>query len=168
MCHLTACEAHPIRAEKLKFNLQRQGAKNVSLLIQDARKLDPYFTFDHILLDAPCTGTGTFELDHPHTYQTFSTKLLEHVMLTQKELLQAALRMAKPGKTIVYSTCSILPDENEKQIEHLLKTGKVELIPIDNEWFEKLPTLTSRLKGTLLIPPTEYYEGFFVAQLKKK
>jgi len=168
MCHLTACEAHPIRAEKLKFNLHRQGAKNVSVLIQDARKLDPYFTFDQILLDAPCTGTGTFEFDHPQTYQTFSMKLLEHVTLTQKELLQAAVRMLKPGKTFVYSTCSILPEENEKQIEHLLKTGKVELVPIDDCWFHQLPTLSSRLKGTLLIPPTEYFEGFFVAKLKKK
>lgn len=167
-CHLTACEAHPIRAEKLKFNLQRQGAKNVSLLIQDARKMDPYFTFDEILLDAPCTGTGTFELNDPQTYQTFSTKLLDHVTLTQKEMLQAALRMLKPGKTLVYSTCSILPEENEKQIENLLKTGKVELLPIDESWFHQLPTLPSRLKGTLLIPPTEYFEGFFVAKLKKK
>jgi NOL1/NOP2/sun family putative RNA methylase len=168
LCHLTACETHPIRAERLKFNINRLGAKNVTLLIQDARKLDPYFTFDQILLDAPCTGTGTFEMLFPQTYQTFSTKLLDHLMLTQKELLKAALRMLKPGKTMIYSTCSILPEENEKQVEMILKTGQAELIPIDESWFNQIPILPTRLPGTLLIPPNEFFEGFFVAKLKKK
>lgn len=56
---ITACEKNAIRAERLKFNIQRQGAGRVSVLVQDARKLDDFFSFDKILLDAPCSGSGT-------------------------------------------------------------------------------------------------------------
>ena len=57
--HLTACEMSIPRAEKLESNLHRQGAKNVPVMRIDARELDEFFRFDRILLDAPCTGTGT-------------------------------------------------------------------------------------------------------------
>ncbi len=57
--HLTACEMSIPRAEKLEANLGRQGAKNVPVMRIDARELDEFFRFDRILLDAPCTGTGT-------------------------------------------------------------------------------------------------------------
>ena len=57
--HLTACEMSIPRAEKLEANLHRQGAKNVPVMRIDARELDEFFRFDRILLDAPCTGTGT-------------------------------------------------------------------------------------------------------------
>ena len=57
--HLTACEMNIPRAEKLESNLHRQGAKNVPVMRIDARELDEFFRFDRILLDAPCTGTGT-------------------------------------------------------------------------------------------------------------
>ena len=69
---------------------------------------------------------------------------------------------------MIYSTCSILSVENEKIVKNIIKDGKMEIIPIDfegDEHFEKLPT---ELEGTLCVCPNEYYEGFFIAKLRKK
>ena len=69
---------------------------------------------------------------------------------------------------MVYSTCSILQEENENIIENILKTGKVELVDIDFTGIEELPKLPTKVKGTLCVMPNEEYEGFFVAKLRKK
>ena len=60
--HITACEMHMPRAEKLRFNLDRQGAGCVNVMQVDARRLDDFFRFDQILLDAPCSGSGTLDV----------------------------------------------------------------------------------------------------------
>lgn len=165
---LTVTETHKIRAEKLKFNLDRQGVKNATLLVKDARQLDDFFRFDQILLDAPCSGSGTFVLSEPKSYQSFAKELVNKSVKLQRELLDKAIKLLKPGKTLVYSTCSILPIENEEIIKYVLKKNKVELVPIDNHMYQNIPKLPTRLEGTLLIKPTTQYEGFFVCKLKKK
>ena len=68
---------------------------------------------------------------------------------------------------MVYSTCSILEEENEKIIEKLLKEKKIEIIPIEFEGMEKLPLLPTKIKGTICICPNEFYEGFFIAKIRK-
>ena len=60
--NITACEINQIRAEKLKYNLEKQGATRVNIMVRDARKLEDFFRFDQILLDAPCSGSGTILL----------------------------------------------------------------------------------------------------------
>jgi len=60
---IMACEKNKIRAERLKYNIQKQGSKKVSVVVKDARNLDEYFTFDKILLDAPCSGSGTLNIN---------------------------------------------------------------------------------------------------------
>ena len=69
---------------------------------------------------------------------------------------------------MVYSTCSILPEENEEQIAAILKAGQVELLPIAFPGMETLPLLPSRFAETLCVCPDAQYEGFFVAKLRKK
>lgn len=165
---ITACEASPIRAEKLKFNVMRQGAKNVTILIKDATKLDDFFRFDQIMLDAPCSGSGTIDLNDEKSYRYFSQKLVEKSMEIQHNLLRKASILLKPGQEMVYSTCSVLPDENERVIQKLLKSNQMELVPIDLTLFKDIPQLSSMLSGSLLIPPGKLYEGFFIAKLRKK
>ena len=166
--YITACEASPIRAEKLKFNVMRQGAKNVTILIKDATKLDDFFRFDQIMLDAPCSGSGTIDLNDEKSYRYFSQKLVEKSVEIQHNLLRKASILLKPGQEMVYSTCSVLPDENERVIQKLLKSNQMELVPIDLTLFKDIPQLSSMLSGTLLIPPGKLYEGFFIAKLRKK
>ena len=68
---------------------------------------------------------------------------------------------------MVYSTCSILKEENEGIIRKVLNEG-IEIVPIEFDGKETLPQLSTTIKGTLCICPTKYYEGFFIAKLRKK
>lgn len=69
---------------------------------------------------------------------------------------------------MVYSTCSILKQENEEVIKQVLKEKEVEIVPIELENASDLPLLNTNLKGMLCVCPNELYEGFFIAKLKKK
>jgi len=161
---ITACEKNKIRAERLKFNLQKQGATRVNLMIEDARKLDDFFSFDKILLDAPCSGSGTLNINNINKY---TEELVERSIKTQRELLQKAIKLTKKNGEIIYSTCSILKDENERILKEIFKKAEVELVPINKEMFEDMPLLPTEMQGTICICPTELYEGFFVAKLRK-
>lgn len=107
--HLTACEMSIPRAEKLESNLHRQGAKNVPVMRIDARELDEFFRFDRILLDAPCTGTGTVISGNEKSLRGLTEQLLVKCARSQRALLDRAMGALKPGGTLVYSTCSIMP-----------------------------------------------------------
>ena len=98
---ITACEKNAIRAERLKFNIQRQGAGRVSVLVQDARKLDDFFSFDKILLDAPCSGSGTLAVREGELVSKFSRELVDNSARLQEPLLRKALRLLKPGHEMI-------------------------------------------------------------------
>lgn len=158
--YITACRKNKIRAERLKFNLQKQGVKSANIMVEDARKLSDYFSFDKILLDAPCSGSGTENIFD----KNFSKELVERSVKFQEELLSKALKILKPGGEMVYSTCSILKQENEKVLERVLSKGNAQIEPITVQDIEVLP---SKIAGTITVCPTENYEGFFVAKIKK-
>lgn len=166
--HITACERNAIRAEKLKYNIEKQGASCVFCMVKDSREIDDFFSFDQILLDAPCSGSGTLDLQNEKLNKYFTETLIEKSVKTQKQLLNKAIKILKKGSEMVYSTCSILQEENEEVIQSILKTGKVEIVPIEIEKLGNLPVLPTSIKGTLCLMPNEYFEGFFVAKLKKK
>lgn len=164
---ITAIEKNKIRSERLQYNIEKQGAKKVSILNIDARKIDNFFIFDKILLDAPCSGSGTL-LTTQNIEEKISEKLINNSSLIQKELLNKAIKHLKIGGEIIYSTCSILKEENENIINSILEENKNVIIePLDLKKFQELPKLPTLIKGTLCVLPNELYEGFFVAKLKK-
>ena len=112
-------------------------------------------------------GSGTLNVNDTNLEKTFTLKLVEKSKKTQLELLKKALKILKPGQTMVYSTCSILKEENEDIVNSALKGIKAEIVPIEFEGKEELPILKTAIEGTLCIMPTEIYEGFFVAKIKK-
>ena len=69
---ITACEKNKIRVDRLKYNLNKQGATRVNVLNKDARELDDFLSFDKILLDAPCSGSGTINLNDINLEKTFT------------------------------------------------------------------------------------------------
>ena len=158
---ITACEKNKIRAERLKFNLQKQAVGCTNIMQEDARKLSDFFSFDKILLDAPCSGSGTMNVFE----KSFSKELIERSSKLQEELLTKALKILKPGGEMVYSTCSILEQENEKILKKVLSKFNAEIIPI--QLFEGTPVLPVTMTGTLCVRPTKLYEGFFVAKIRK-
>ena len=165
--HITACEKNKIRAERLKYNVDKQGA-NVFIMTKDARYIDDFFSFDQILLDAPCSGSGTININDNNLKNIFTQKLIERSISLQLALLKKAIKILKPGKEMVYSTCSILSCENEEILEKVLSNEKAEIIPIDFKGIEHIPVLPTKIEGTLNVCPNELYEGFFVAKIRKK
>lgn len=165
---ITACEMNKIRIERLKYNIEKQGASSVYIMQIDSRKIDDFFAFDQILLDAPCSGSGTINLNDSKLNEKFNIKLIERSKSLQLELFKKALKILKPGKEMVYSTCSILSSENEEIIEKCLDDKKAEIVPIEFEGMKDLPLLPTKIDGTICVCPNELYEGFFVAKIRKK
>lgn len=174
--HLTACEVKPVRAEKLAYNLNKLGVSNINIMRIDARNLDEFFSFDQILLDAPCTGSGTIYPDNPRALKRVTPELLRKTTRSQTALLDRALTILKPGGTLVYSTCSILPEENDCQIMRALKRHRdCEIVPLDAHPIinaNKLPLLPVNIANAnvscgITILPTRFFEGFYLAQIKK-
>lgn len=183
---ITACELHAPRAEKLHHNLTKQGATNVNVMCSDARLLDSWFSFDKVLLDAPCSGSGTIWLGDDKLSKRFNPGLLAKVRKQQTALLAKALEVVKPGGTLLYSTCSVLKQENEEQVNTALKkasrAGSYKIVPVAlpgaqiqtiNSAHEAsaiedpgiIPALPSSIEGALTVCPTRYYEGFFTCKI---
>lgn len=165
--HITACEKNKIRVERLKYNVDKQGATCVFIMPKDSRFIDDFFSFDQILLDAPCSGSGTLDYNDANVEKYFTEQLIERSSKTQKTLLSKAIKLLKPGHEMVYSTCSILDCENEDVVASVIKNGNIEIVPINFEGMEELPILPTKISGTLCVKPTELYEGFFVAKIRK-
>ena len=165
--HITACEMNVIRAERLKYNIEKQGASCVYVMQKDSRQIDDFFSFDQILLDSPCSGSGTLNSQDNNTEKYFTPKLVEKSTKSQLTLLRKALKILKPGCEMVYSTCSILQEENENIVKKVLSENKAEIVPIKFEGIEELPKLPVTLEGTLCVAPNELYEGFYIAKIKK-
>lgn len=156
---LTACEKNKIRLERLQYNMQKQGVKNINIMQEDSRKLSNYFSFDKILLDAPCSGSGTENVFNSN----FTEELIKRSCKTQEELLTKALSILKHGGEMVYSTCSILKEENEEILNKVLKKFKAQIVPIQIP--KEIPVLPTSIDGVVTICPTKLYEGFFVAKI---
>ena len=166
--YITACEINNIRAERLKYNIEKQGVNCAFVMVKDARKLDDFFSFDKILLDAPCSGSGTISLKNENLQKVFTEKLIHKSAEVQLALLKKAIKLLKPGGEMVYSTCSVLSIENEEIVEKALKGTKAKIVPIENdELVKELPLLPVKIEGTLCVAPNELYEGFFIAKIRK-
>lgn len=162
--HITACEMNKVRLDRLKYNVEKQGASCVYVMHQDARRIDDFFSFDNILLDSPCSGSGTL---NANLENRFTMKLIEKSKNSQIDLLRKAVKILKPGREMVYSTCSILQCENEDVVNRILKEENMEVVSIEFNGIEDIPQLPTKIEGTLCVCPTEFYEGFFVAKLRK-
>lgn len=160
------------RLAALGINLQRCGVSNCVVTEMKGMK-DMHF--DRILLDAPCSGTGTIRKSL-RTLMTWSMDATRKVCAIQWPLLNRAWSMLNPGGTMVYSTCSQEPEENEVMISRFLAghpDADLEPIVLDikhgpavTEWEGE--RLDPRVARTLRIWPQDNdTEGFFVAKLKK-
>ncbi len=158
---ITACEKNKIRKERLLYNLKKQGITCCTVLETDGRNLDSHFQFDKILLDAPCTGSGTNKIkNHP---EMLEEKRFHKLLKTQEELFTKAYQLLKPNGVLVYSTCSILKEENEFLIQKMQEKYHFTLESISFN----IPN-HSIVPQTLCIYPDDKFEGFFIAKMIKK
>ena len=84
------------------------------------------------------------------------------------EAVAKALRLLRPGCEMIYSTCSVLAQENERMAERVAKRAGAQVVPLELSGFEDVPRLPVSLPGTLCVCPDARYEGFFVAKLRRK
>ena len=164
---VTACEMNKIRAERLRDNVQRQGAPRVTVMNIDSRNLDDLFSFDRILLDAPCSGSGTVQLGSPRSKGQFSREFLSRTTKQQEALLHKTLRLLRPGCEMIYSTCSVLTQENEEIVSRVLRKTGALIVPLELAAFDSVPRLPVSIPGTLCVAPDELHEGFFVAKIRR-
>ena len=173
---VVAVEMDRRRLSSLESNILRCGVTNAIVLRGDAKKIEKLnLEPDRILLDAPCSGEGLIPLDP--TRKTSKTMADVRFCATKEdELLDAAVTALAPGGTIVYSTCSIAPEENEYVVDEILKRHpemKVVPIPLDfgtpgySEPYGV--SLDESLKlAKRFLPHLHGSEGFFICKMEKE
>ena len=162
---IMANESDSKRVNILSKNLYRCGIMNVIINNQSGDRIKTNFSFDKILLDAPCSGSGLIKGNTKRTYHTlkvWNENTVRRLAKLQKKLILNAFNLLKDNGTLVYSTCSLEPEEDEDVINFLLEresNAKLEKINLDTR---------SEYKEFIKIWP-QYYntEGFFVAKIKK-
>jgi NOL1/NOP2/sun family putative RNA methylase len=169
---IIANEPSLARVAPLRSNCERLGVMNVAITRYDGRYF-PHGPFDRILVDAPCSSEGR-ERKGPGVLARSSTKRSMDLQALQIDLLKNALRLAKPGGVVVYSTCTYAPEENELVVESVLDRARLEEISIPG--LDACPGITDwngmQLTNDLrrscrFYPHLNDTGGFFVAKLIK-
>ncbi len=161
---VTAVDISPTRLQKVRENLDRLGL-DASLYPGDAAEPSGEWAekeYDRILLDVPCSATGVIRR-HPDIKLLRREEDISSLADLQQKIVQSAWSLLKPGGVLLYVTCSLLPQENERQIEYFMANNSdaVEL-PIEGPWGH------ARNYGRQTLPGEASMDGFFYAQLQKR
>ncbi|MHA1278757.1 MAG: RsmB/NOP family class I SAM-dependent RNA methyltransferase [Candidatus Helarchaeota archaeon] len=164
---IIATDVHKHRIYLMKKLLKQDNLHSIRIFCTDGVKpaLQSSLQFDRILLDAPCTGSGTFQSNPTLKWRQTKAFLQQNCFL-QAKLLETALKLLKLSGILVYSTCSLLPEEGELQILNSLEY----LEPLDlPDWLRP----SYPIKGTVypgmgrLFPAIHKTQGFFIAKFRK-
>jgi 16S rRNA (cytosine1407-C5)-methyltransferase len=185
--NIIANEIEMHRTNSLRNVVEQFGASSVKITISDGREFGKKYPdyFDKVLLDAPCSGEGMIYMRGPKPLRFWSIKKAKGSSTVQKELIESAFRTLKPKGTLVYSTCTLEPEENEGVVTHLLnkhRNAKVEDINlVDSDAFKDYKKFISEgiahwsgntyhpsVKKTLRILPSPEMMGFYIAKITKE
>ncbi|MFH0861482.1 MAG: RsmB/NOP family class I SAM-dependent RNA methyltransferase [Candidatus Altiarchaeota archaeon] len=162
------------RLKSLRFNLNRMGVINTILSWDDGASLEPDILFDKVLLDAPCSNAGQLR-DNPEALTTWSRKKVKQSSELQKRLIIRAADLLKEGGTLVYSTCTFSPEENEEVVDHAMEERGLRVEPIRGK-FGRHPGVKywrgreyarEVVDTARLYPHDNDTGGFYVAKLRK-
>ena len=174
---LVANDSNLGRLSALRSNAERCGVSNVLVTRSDARNfsLQPFDDepFDRVLVDVPCSCEGTIR-KNPDALADWTLDHVEGVSGVQKGILERAVEVTRPGGTVVYSTCTFAPEENEAVLDHALAEGDCELVPFElplesrpgvTEWQGRRydPTVE---RARRIYPHHNDTGGFFCAKLE--
>ncbi|WP_456466897.1 RsmB/NOP family class I SAM-dependent RNA methyltransferase [Methanopyrus sp.] len=173
---ILAVDVDPRRVRSLAHNVERMGAVNVIVARGDVTRLRvgaPY-----VLLDPPCTGEGTFHRD-PHARETWTPRKVRRFARKQERLLRAVVRLLPPGGRLVYSTCTLSPEENELVIHRVLgEDERFRIVDARPRWLRPhtVPGLTEwegrelrrDLRNAFRVDPASLRsDGFFIAVIER-
>ena len=170
--HLVACDISATRLERATQRLRRAGASIVQRQPLSSHR-DKWVkrhvgSFDRVLVDAPCTGIGTWRRNPDAKWRLKPEDVTELAAL-QADILASAQRLVKPGGRLIYVTCSLLAEENELQVERFLgEHADFKLVPIARVWAETVGTASPAEGGMLRLTTARHHtDGFFVAILER-
>jgi tRNA (cytosine49-C5)-methyltransferase len=167
------------RADKLRHLAQLYRVSHENLTAIPAQYLDkelPAETFDRILLDVQCSGEGRIDLRRSDALRFWSEERIDRYKFQQTRMLEAAYRLLRPGGTMVYSTCTIAPEENEFPVSQILRRhGDLDVQPVrfaEPNFRSGLAAwrdyrFAPAVRHAVRVLPTEQFEAFFAAKLVK-
>ncbi|WP_159999905.1 RsmB/NOP family class I SAM-dependent RNA methyltransferase [Roseomonas sp. 18066] len=175
---IVACDVSSVRLEGAVKRLRRAGVDNAErhLLVAGDRWVKRRAgQFDRVLVDAPCSGTGTWRRNPDARSRTTARDLAE-LVTKQREILDHVAELVRPGGRLVYATCSVLPDEDGSQVEAFLaRHADYEAVPLAEAWAEaasgmpqELPPPPGPGPWMELAPHSHGTDGFFAAVLRRK
>ncbi|MGQ0713851.1 MAG: 16S rRNA (cytosine(967)-C(5))-methyltransferase RsmB [Gemmatimonadaceae bacterium] len=151
------------RIQRMVSNARRVDARNVVSVVADAR-VPAVHPMDAVLLDVPCTGTGTFRR-HPDARWRLKVSDIAVLAATQRSIFRAAATVVKPGGLLVYSTCTLEPEENDMQVESFLRECPEWTLEPPPEGTVPAPVLDA---GRLRVLPQRHgVDGAFAARLRR-
>lgn len=167
------------RLFKLRSNFERLGVRYNEQTMYGIDRLPhvlPKAHFDKILLDAPCSGEGLIDINSGKDFEYWSLAQIKRLQQLQRKGLTAAWKLLKPGGTLVYSTCTMAPEEDEAVVQYFLnRQPEAVLSSLDflidssykpvQSWNGK--HFSQDLSTCLRLGPSEYFEAFFVAKIYK-
>ena len=162
-------DLHPHRVKLIEAQARRLGLDNVRPMARDATVLreDLVGTLDAVLLDAPCSGTGVMA-GKPDVKYRLTPEGVEELCAIQQKLLETCSRYVRPGGQLVYSTCSLLPEENAEQLSAFLTAHpEFELQPLPDCFPQHLRDHAGEA-GLQILPCRDGLEGFFIARMRRK
>lgn len=171
---LIACDVRQARLDRSAIRLRRAGAFNVTRRALES-ETDKWVkrhkgTFDRVLVDAPCSGSGTWRRNPDARWRATPEGLAELTAL-QAKILDSAARLVRPGGRLVYATCSLLPEENRARIEDFLaRHAEYRMLPVADAWPEEagpLPADLAAMECLSLTPGRHGTDGFFVAAMQR-
>ena len=168
-----ACDVLQGRVDRAAVRFNRAGIFNVERKGLSSER-DPWVkrhaeSFDRVLVDAPCTGTGTWRRN-PDAKWKLTPKDLEELTALQGRILDSACRLVKPGGRLIYATCSLLSEENEAQVAQFLEGHpEFKLLPLPYVWFDTIGGAPPADGATLSLTPLRNgTDGFFAAILERE
>ena len=171
--HVVACDVSAPRLEGAGRRLRRAGVDNAErhlLVAGDKWRKRRGRSFDRVLVDAPCTGSGTWRRNPDARTRTGAADLAE-LAAKQGAILDEASELVRPGGRLVYATCSLLPEEDEMQIERFLgRHADFVVMPVPGLWTELCPGVAAPGEGPFmaLSPARHGTDGFFAAVLERR
>jgi len=161
---MTAIDIEASRLARVEENLTRLGL-SATVIAADAANAKTWWQgqqFDRILLDAPCSGTGVIRR-HPDIKWLRKASDIDALVILQQQILKETWSLLKPGGTLLYATCSILPQENSEQIKHFIENNSdAQLLSIEKTVQENENDI-----GWQLLPGEKNMDGFYYAKLLK-
>lgn len=171
--YILANEIDKIRCDRLKHNVELQGAKIVKIINKNGINIGDEYKekFDRVLLDTPCSGEGRFLIADNKTYNSWSNELVNNLAGLQKDLFNSSYSYLKKGGIMVYSTCTLNKEENEKIINWAVQNFELEILDIDLKFKESTKAsnkgVNKDIEKAIKILPSKRMEGFFVCKLRK-